>query len=178
MQQICEPVPADIRSIWLVPNSDDEAFLSSLVHELAECFGAPVFTPHLTLRGDTRTALDQLTEEIGAAAGLVPAFAAPIAAVETTAAFFTAFYARFALSPPLAALKRCLDPIAAESFVPHVSLLYGNLAAELKAPAAAEFGLRLTGRAITFDRICVVSSGQDIPIADWSILATASLKQG
>jgi len=178
MQQICEPMPSDIRSIWLVPNRDDEAFLASLVRELAARFGTPVFAPHLTLRGDTRTPLDQLAREIDAAASLMPIFAEPIDSVATTAAFFRAFYAAFALSSPLVALKRCLDPAAAESFVPHVSLLYGELAAERKAPAAAEFGRRLTGRAITFDRICVVSSGQDIPIADWSILATASLRQG
>src|SRR5258708_28479792 len=41
MQQICEPMPADVRSIWLMPNSDDEAFLSSLIPDLAERFGMP-----------------------------------------------------------------------------------------------------------------------------------------
>lgn len=161
-----------------MPNSDDEAFLSSLVRDLGERFGTPLFAPHLTLRGDTETPLAELTEEIATAARLVPVFAEPIGAVETTEAFFRAFYARFAVSSPLAALKRCLDPAAAEEFMPHVSLLYGSLAAEVKAPAAAEFGQRLTGRAITFDRICVVSSGQDVPIADWSILATEPLKRG
>lgn len=161
-----------------MPKNDDEASLSSLVRELAARFGTPVFTPHLTLRGDTEMPADRLAEEIAAAASQVPVFAEPISAIETTEAFFRAFYARFAVSSPLATLKRSLDPDAAEPFMPHVSLLYGVLAAERKAPAAAEFGQRLAGRAITFDRICVVRSGQDIPIADWSILATAPLKRG
>jgi hypothetical protein len=178
MQQICDPMAADIRSIWLMPNSADEAFLSALMRDLAERFGTPVFAPHLTLRGDTPMSLDQLTQEIGAAASLVPSFAESISAIETTEAYFRAFYARFAVSSSLAALKRCLDPSATDAFVPHISLLYGSLPAERKAPAVTELAQRLTGRAITFDRLCVVSSGQDIPIADWSILATASLKQG
>ncbi|TCR68609.1 hypothetical protein [Bosea sp. BK604] len=170
-------MPTDVRSIWLMPKNDDEAFLSSLVRELAGRFGTPVFTPHLTLRGDTDVPANKLAEDIAAAASQVPAFAEPISAIETTEAFFRAFYARFAVSAPLATLKRGLDPHAADPFMPHVSLLYGNLEADVKAPAAAEFGQRLAGRAIGFDRICVVRSGQDVPIADWSILATAPLKR-
>jgi hypothetical protein len=42
MQQICEPMPANVRSIWLLPNSDDEAFLSLLIRDVAERFGKPV----------------------------------------------------------------------------------------------------------------------------------------
>jgi hypothetical protein len=38
MQQICEPMPANV----LMPNSDDEAFLSLLIRDLAEHFGKPV----------------------------------------------------------------------------------------------------------------------------------------
>jgi hypothetical protein len=34
-------MPADVRPIWLMPNSDDEAFLSSLIRDLAERFGTP-----------------------------------------------------------------------------------------------------------------------------------------
>jgi hypothetical protein len=49
-------MPANVRSIWLTPNSDDEAFLSSLIRDVAESFGAPVFAPHRTLRGGTVTA--------------------------------------------------------------------------------------------------------------------------
>ena len=48
MQQICVPMPANVRSIWLMPNSDGEAFLSSLIRDLAERFGTPVFAPART----------------------------------------------------------------------------------------------------------------------------------
>lgn len=49
-------MPAHVRSIWLMPNSDDEAFLSSLIRDLAERFGTPVFAPHPTLRSGSKTA--------------------------------------------------------------------------------------------------------------------------
>jgi 2'-5' RNA ligase len=72
-------------------------------------------------------------------------------------------------------LKQRLDAQAAEPFMPHVSLLYGPVAPEPKAAAAAEIRRRLKGRAVSFDRLCVVRSGQDTPIADWRVVATARL---
>jgi len=42
MQQICEPMPANLRSIRLMPNNDDEALLSSLIRGLAEHLGTRV----------------------------------------------------------------------------------------------------------------------------------------
>jgi len=42
MQQICEPMPATVRSISLMPTSDDEAFLWPLIRDLAKRFGTRV----------------------------------------------------------------------------------------------------------------------------------------
>lgn len=169
------PMTTEIRSLWLMPCPKDHAFLASLVSELASSFGTPIFAPHLTLRGDTDATFERLHDDVRAAASALEPFAEPITSIETTGAFFRAFYVRFAVSVPLDKLKRRLDPEGIEDFMPHVSLLYGNLPEVVKAPAAAEFTQRLAGRAITFDRICVVRSGQDIPIADWTIQATVPL---
>ena len=165
----------EIRSLWLMPCREDEAFLASLVSELAARFGTPIFAPHLTLRGDTNATFERLLDDIRAAAAASQPFTEPIAGIETTQAFFRAFYVRFAVSAPLLGLKRRLDPQETERFMPHVSLLYGNLPEMVKAPATTEFEQRLAGRSIAFDRICVVRSGQDIPIADWTIQASVPL---
>jgi len=169
------PMTTEIRSLWLMPNPADQAFLASLIGELASRFGTPIFAPHLTLRGDTDATFERLHDEVRAAASALQPFAEPINSVETTEAFFRAFYVRFAVSVPLDRLKRRLDPEGLEDFMPHVSLLYGKLPEVVKAPAAAEFRQRLAGRAMTFDRVCVVRSGQDIAIADWTIQATVPL---
>ncbi|MDA9441651.1 hypothetical protein XH98_21705 [Bradyrhizobium sp. CCBAU 51745] len=165
----------EIRSLWLMPCPEDEAFLASLIGELAARFGTPNFAPHLTLRGDTNAAFEQLHDDARAAAAAMQPFTEPITGIETTQAFFRAFYLRFAASVPLFGLKRRLDPQETERFMPHVSLLYGNLPERVKAPASVEFGQRLAGRTMSFDRICVVRSGQDIPIADWTIQASVAL---
>ena len=45
-------MPANVRSIWVMPDRDDKAFLSSLIR-FAQCFGTSAFAPDLTLRGMT-----------------------------------------------------------------------------------------------------------------------------
>ena len=166
---------APIHSIWLMPASDDATLLSGIVSGLSQRFGTPLFTPHLTVRGDSDTPLTALSAAIAEAAGRVAAFSEVVAGIETSDAFFRSFYARFAVVPPLAALKQRLDAHATEPFMPHVSLLYGPVEAGPKAEAAAEIAALLAGRSIRFDRLCIVTSGQDVPIDQWHIVETASL---
>lgn len=164
-----------IHSIWLMPSAEDGAFLADLVANLAGRFGTPVFTPHLTVKGDTDLPIAALAGGITEAAATVPAFQEAVAAIETSDAYFRSFYARFQISASLAQLKQRLDSDLADSFMPHVSLLYGPVAPAPKASAAAEFHRMLTGRTITFDRLCVVRSGQDIPISEWAVIETIQL---
>lgn len=165
-----------IHSLWLMPSAADGALLAGILADLSARFGTPLFTPHLTIAGDTDRPVTQLATEIAAAATAeVAAFSGDVLGIETSETFFRSFYARFAVSAPLAALKQRLDPQASEPFLPHVSLLYGPVAAGPKAEAAAQVSAALTGRPIRFDRLCVVTSGQDVPIADWRIVETVML---
>lgn len=166
---------APIHSIWLMPAPQDGEFLSTIVADLSRRFGTPLFTPHLTVRGDTNMKLPPLAAAVAQAAGEVAAFSEIVAGIETSETFFRSFYARFAVAPALAALKQRLDGHSQDAFIPHVSLLYGPVEAQAKAAAAAEISARLAGRAIRFDRLCVVTSGQDVPIDQWHIVDTAML---
>jgi 2'-5' RNA ligase len=176
MQGLCETsMTAQIHSLWLLPAPADEAMLFGVIDTLSGRFGTPLFAPHLTLAGDTGTPPAALERAVTAAAGSTPAFAEPVATVEGSAAFFRSFYARFAVSPALAALKQALDPQGRDGFMPHVSLLYGPVEATAKAAAIAEFDARLAGRPVRFDRIGIVTSGRDVPIADWRVVASVAL---
>ncbi|SDG46580.1 Cyclic phosphodiesterase-like protein [Bosea robiniae] len=150
--------------------------LAGIIGELSGRFGTPLFAPHLTLQGDTETTPELLRQAITAATGAVEAFAEPVSAVEGSDAYFRSFYARFAVSPALAKLKQSLDPDGFASFMPHVSLLYGEVEAGAKAAAIAEINARLDGRAIRFDRVGIVTSGQDVPIANWQVVASVALR--
>ena len=159
-----------------MPAPADEAMLAGIVGDLSGRFGTPLFAPHLTLQGDTETTPDALEHAITAAAETVAAFSQQVSVVEGSDAYFRSFYARFAVSPALAKLKQALDPEGFESFMPHVSLLYGSIEAAAKAAAIAEIDARLAGRVIRFDRVGIVTSGQDVPIADWRVVASVALR--
>lgn len=165
-----------IHSLWLMPAASDEALLTGIVGDLSRRFGTPLFAPHLTLQGDTETTPDLLEQVTTAVAAAVETFAEPVSLVEGSDAYFRSFYARFAVSPALAKLKQALDPEGFMSFMPHVSLLYGPVEAEAKAAAIAEINTRLAGRAIRFDRIGIVTSGQDVPIAEWQVVTSVALR--
>ncbi|MGY8665631.1 hypothetical protein Q3C01_25170 [Bradyrhizobium sp. UFLA05-109] len=40
-REMCEAMPANEQSTWLMPDTDDEAFLPWLIPDVAERFGAP-----------------------------------------------------------------------------------------------------------------------------------------
>lgn len=165
----------DIHSIWLMPSAEDGQFLSGLLADFAERFGTPLFTPHLTIRGDTSSRVAALEAGVAEVARDVPAFSEAITAIEASDTYFRSFYARFGVSAPLAQLKQRLDAGAADAFLPHVSLLYGFVPGEAKASLAREIHQVLAGRRISFDRLCVVRSGQEVPIDEWAVVATAQL---
>jgi 2'-5' RNA ligase len=166
---------AATHSLWLMPKEADAQRLTAIVGDLSRRFGTPVFTPHLTLKCDSDRGAAALEIASAKAAAAVAAFTEPVKAIETSDAYFRSFYARFAMSPPLARLKQMLDAETTDAFMPHVSLLYGTVAPGPKAAAVGEIARLLVGQQITFDRICVVTSGQDVPIADWRVVATAWL---
>jgi hypothetical protein len=171
-----------VHSIWLMPDAGDEALLQSDVDELARRFQAPRFRPHLTLVEDMERdagGLAPLAEAI--AAGLAP-FAAPVREIAVGELWFRSFYALFENAGPLRELKRRaiarIAPGALDGFMPHVSLLYGAPDGPERRAAQSMMQKRHAGRRIRFDRVAVVTSGRDIPVADWAVRFAAPLGGG
>ena len=64
-------------------------------------------------------------------------------------------------------MDRVVLGVEATDFMPHVSLLYGEVEAGRKAAAAAEIRAKLSGQTVRFDRLEIVYSGDDVPVEDW-----------
>ena len=58
----------------------------------------------------------------------------------------------------------------------YISLLYGVSESPEKRTAQTMVAERLVGRQIRFDRICVVASAKEIPIAEWVVRSSAILE--
>lgn len=168
----------DVASIWLLPAADDQTMLASIVAELADRHGSPRFLPHLTIVGDVPRAPDQLHDVTRAIATATSVFTAPIRDIATSDLYFRSFYAEFAISPELTAMRTAAERALAappSPFMPHVSLLYGAVEEPAKSASAAEIRNRIGGRPIRFDRVVLTNSSNSVPVADWEILLTCPL---
>ena len=171
------PTPP-MASFWLLPAKEDEALLLAEIDRLALRHGTPRFHPHLTLLGDLARDPAALTAETRALAAVAAPFSLPIADIVTGEAFYRSFYALFRAGSPLDALRKTAAEMfsaAAEPFLPHVSLLYGPVEPGEKSASAAEVRARLKDQVIRFDRVALTNSANDVPVADWRIVACAPL---
>ena len=164
-------------SIWLLADRHWSDLLKGIIDALADRFSAPRFDPHLTLLEGRPYDLDVLDRTLRSSASAP--VTAPIADLLTGEDYFRSFYALFEAAVPLVMLRRAihasLPGAPAGEFMPHVSLLYGPVAPDAKAEAAAAYRRELKGRRVTFNRIAIVHSGGDVPIEDWREIAAVPL---
>lgn len=168
-----------MHSLWLMPAKADQDKLDGLVRLLSRRHGTPLFRAHLTLLGDIPSSTAPPFAALEGIAAIAPPIAAPVSAIELSDSYFTSFYARFPLLPALARLKAAsisaLSHGAADGFMPHVSLMYGPVPALEKARSAQDMRDMLAGRSVFFDRVALVRSSQEVPIAEWAVLAESPL---
>lgn len=167
-------------SIWLMPSVADAAFLDAIIADLARRFGSPVFASHLTLAGDLGEPPQAYVALLDRLAGSGRCFSQPVEDIVLTEIYFRSFYAAFARSPDLDALKQvCVASVGGSlsGFTPHISFLYGPVAEPGKSDAAADLRKSLKGRAITFDRVAVTNSSDRTPVGAWRVHAARALRE-
>lgn len=168
----------EFTSLWLLAAQEDESTLTGIVDVLAARHGTPRFHPHLTLLGDIPRAPDNMGDIARAIARTAPPFSAPVRDVVSGEAFFRSFYALFDVNRELAALRAAAEKEVApagESFMPHVSLLYGAVQEPDKSNSIGEIRSRLAGLPIRFDRLAITNSANDVPISEWQVLEVVPL---
>jgi 2'-5' RNA ligase len=168
-----------VHSIWVIPAAGDLAALERLVRDLADRFGSPRFQPHLTLVEDMERSVDDLVPLVERIADGIGSFEAKVEEIGAGDFFFRSFYARFGAKGPLLELKRRaiekVLPGDIAEFMPHISLAYGVEETLAKRDAIAEVENLLLGKPVTFDRVCVVASGKELPIDGWAVRAEIPL---
>ena len=165
-------------SIWLMPAAADGEALQALVDELAPQFGQPAFVPHVTIQGDLALPLAAVTDAVRAMAAAWPAQRWPVQQLERSDYFFRCLYLRFAPTAAFAGLQQAAQAFArtAEGLspYPHLSLAYGQVQPR-QLPLFDALQARFAGQGVGFDRLAVVLSSKDIPIADWRSVVEAPL---
>lgn len=129
-------------SLWLVPEGPAAVRLTALSASLRAEHGGPRFAPHLTLLGGLSA--DGLVERTAALAETLPPLTVRITRASWGARWFQCVYLLAERSPPLLAARRlaceALGGSPTVAFLPHISLLYGDLPAPTRAGICRSLG--------------------------------------
>jgi 2'-5' RNA ligase len=132
---------------WLVPAAgparDD---LAATIGRLAAEHGAPRFEPHVTMAGLFHCGLEAAVQTLTSLAAGTRPFEVRFAAAGYEQAYFRALYLRAEPSLQLTALHeaaRAAWALEPRPYVPHLSLLYADIAEEHKRAIIGALGIPL-----------------------------------
>ncbi len=160
-------------TLWLSLCAEDEAWARRLIEGYASELGTEPFDPHVTILGGLSGLNETREAEIAALAKAHPAFDVPVAEIAFLPEIFRAFFLKLSAHPTLDALNREAEGLGSiypnTGYMPHVSLIYGDLMPEAKEGLRARLQDEAQGRSMRFDRLSYVYSGKGIEIADWRV---------
>jgi len=134
-------------SLWLVPEGATGERLAGLIDRLAARLGTTAFAPHVTLLPGVSGAEDDVLGRARALATDLEPFSIEFSGIDGHDAHFRCLFFRVGGSPVLreahARAARRFDRAPDPTFDPHLSLVYGSLAAAAKAELTPELEARI-----------------------------------
>jgi len=167
-------------SLWLIPDEEWRHFLGRIIVRLSQQYDTPRFEPHLTLLG-------RIAMEHGDAANRTARLASQLRTSQVVlkglsyqGEFFRALFLETERTPPLMEAYRMactiFDRKPEDTFLPHISLLYGDLPAptkdELITRLASELKLPLS---VGTSRLDLMVASSRLPVSSWHCLASYAL---
>jgi len=136
-----------ICSLWLMPTGDVYDELERILHKLSAKYGTREFPPHVTLLGGIVGPRREVLRECASLAALIRPFTIRLEKIDYLDEYFRCLFVRAATTAPLLKAHQVARDVFGRrrepSFMPHLSLLYGDFSRSLKEGAAAELGPRL-----------------------------------
>lgn len=162
-------------SVWLVPQEDDEIYLSNIIKDLGKEHNAPVFTPHLTLLGNVTIDYDKLKSVIDTIFQNVKPFRIKKIGLNQSEDFFKTVFIECELDEnlkvPFERISSKTDKRSVESFKPHISLIYKTLSKDERIKIIEEMNIK---NKFVIDNVYIVAprEGQKdwYDVGNWRIL--------
>ena len=134
-------------SLWFMPTGDVCDGLLRILHQLSARYGAPQFSPHVTLLGDCVGPRRELIRQSARVAAALRPFALRLEEIGFLDEYFRCLFVHAGLTEPLRKAHQAAHQVFGHgrepAFMPHLSLLYGNFPQSLKEEVMAEMGPRL-----------------------------------
>jgi 2'-5' RNA ligase len=118
--------------------------LAGTILDLSREYAAPAFEPHVTLVGGIVGAPQEVTAKMRELARRIPPFTIRLTAVDYLDEYFRCLFVRVATTEPIMTANKAAREVfhleKQPAFMPHLSLLYGNLPASVKERIIASLG--------------------------------------
>ena len=169
--------PSEKYSLWLRPFGDTAFSIQQRINKLSEKYGTPSFEPHVTLISGIRygeTELIQLTDTL---AGALKPFDLLLTKAGYRDKFYQSLFVHIKKSDELMnaynTALRLFDYEAEEEYIPHLSLLYGDLSQEEKERILSVMGREFHIRFGVHNLLLVKTEGKP---KDWEKIHLADFK--
>jgi 2'-5' RNA ligase len=134
-------------SLWLMPSGEVRQRLGATILDLSREYSAPAFSPHVTLAGGILGPAREVAAKMKDLARRIPPFTVRLTALEGLDEYFRCLFVKVATTHPLMTANKAAREVfnleKQPAFMPHLSLLYGNLPCSVKERIITSPGGRL-----------------------------------
>jgi 2'-5' RNA ligase len=127
-----------------MPGGEIRQRLAGAIFDLSRKYAAPAFEPHVTLVGGIAGPGREVASKMRGLAKRIPPFTVRLTAVDGLDEYFRCLFVRVATTHPIMTANKAAREIFGleqqPAFMPHLSLLYGNLPTSLKERIIASLG--------------------------------------
>lgn len=161
-------------ALWLRPFGDAAFELKQRIKKLSEHFGTPLFEPHITLLSGLRRGETELTQLTDTLAGSLTPFEIELTNAGYRDDYYQSLFIHVKKTPAFIKAQETAEKLfgceTGEAYRPHVSLMYGDVAAEEKRKVLNTMGRTFS---ITFPVHSLLLIETEGEVADWKKLHTA-----
>jgi 2'-5' RNA ligase len=131
-------------SIWLMPAGEVRHRLAGTILDLSREYVAPTFAPHVTLAGGIVGPAREVASKMADLARRIPPFTVRLTEVDFLDEYFRCLFVRVATAHPIMKANKVARAVFSlekqPALMPHLSLLYANLASGVKERIVASLG--------------------------------------
>lgn len=165
-------------SLWFKPDGDVAARLQKVIDELAEEYHGPHFAPHVTLIGGIEGTEEQVIAKTKKLADSFTPFPINFADIAYQDAYFRSLFILAKNDSTLINIHRIAtrehDLEETNFYMPHLSLLYGNYADELKEKIIQRIRSHIPTQFLV-DRLYIIQYKEGTDISGWDIVSELPL---
>ncbi len=152
-------------SLWLLPTGEVYEKLATLIKKLAEENNTPIFDPHVTLLGEIIQSKGDIVRKIEELISDQKQFPLTLSRIDYQDFYFRALFVKAEINESLLSLHNQAKMIFGMQnippYMPHLSLLYGNLSTATKEKITEMIGKDQTTQ-FTADRIYLFKTGGEV----------------